>query len=234
MSEIAANIAHIQERIAAACRRVGRNPNHVRLIAVSKVKPAEQITAAYASGQLLFGESYVQEFRDKAPLVCAPVEWHFIGSLQSNKVKYLRGQVAMIHSVDRLTLAQEINRQWQKIEQPIVVLLQVNIGEEPQKSGCLPAELETLTRAVAELPQLQIRGLMCLPPECDNVEAVRPYFRTMRQLAEQIEQLALPGVKMQELSMGMSGDFEVAVEEGATLVRVGTAIFGKRIRKGDG
>ncbi len=232
MSEIADNIARIQERIAAACRRVDRDPSEVRLIAVSKVKPAAQVEAAFASGQKLFGESYVQEFRDKAPQVQAPVEWHFIGGLQSNKVKYLRGKLAMIHSVDRLSLAQEISRQWQKIEQPIQVLLQVNIGLEPQKSGCLPADLEQLTRAVGKLPQLQIRGLMCLPPHCDAAEAVRPYFREMRQLAKQLEQLELPGVSMQELSMGMSGDFEIAVEEGATLVRVGTAIFGERQKKG--
>lgn len=231
MSDIAANISRIRARIAAACRRVDRDPREVRLIAVSKVKPAAQIEAAFAGGQQLFGESYVQEFRDKFPAVGAPVEWHFVGGLQSNKVKYLRGKVAMIHSVDRLSLAAEISRQWRKIDQPIRVLLQVNIGEEPQKSGCAPEDLESLVRAVAELPALQICGLMCLPPHCDTPEEVRPYFHRMRELAQQIERLNLPGVSMQELSMGMSGDFEVAVEEGATLVRVGTAIFGERIRK---
>ena len=230
MIDIAANIAAIRKRIDAACKRADRNPGEVRLIAVSKVKPAEQIEAAFASGQQLFGESYVQEFRDKSPEVQSPVEWHYLGGLQSNKVKYLRGKVAMIHSVDRLSLAEEISRQWQKIDQPINILLQVNIGEEEQKSGCTPANLETLLRKVAALPQLQVCGLMCLPPYCDNPEDVRPYFRRMRELAEQIEQLNLPAVAMRELSMGMSGDFEVAVEEGATLVRVGTAIFGERVR----
>jgi len=137
----------------------------------------------------------------------------------------------MIHSVDRLSLAEEISRQWLKIDSSCKILLQVNIGEEGQKSGSAPDELKQLVRAVAALPSLKICGLMCLPPYCADAEEVRPYFRRMRELAEQIEQLQLPGVSMAELSMGMSGDFEVAVEEGATLVRVGTAIFGERVRK---
>lgn len=231
MNDIASNIAGIRERIAAACRRVERNPEEVRLIAVSKVKPAAQIEAAFACGQRRFGESYVQEFRDKSPAVQAPVEWHFIGGLQTNKVKYLRGKVAMIHSVDRLSLAAEVSRQWQKIDACCKILLQVNIGEEAQKSGCLPDALEQLVRPVAELPNLQICGLMCLPPHCTEVEEVRPHFRRLRELAAQIDSLQLPDISMTELSMGMSGDFEVAVEEGATLVRVGTAIFGERVRK---
>lgn len=231
MNDIAANLAAIHERIAAACNRAGRNPKEVRLIAVSKIKPAEQIEAAFASGQQLFGESYVQEFREKSPEVQAPVEWHYIGGLQSNKVKYLRGKVAMIHSVDRLSLAGEISRQWQKIDATCKILLQVNIGDEDQKSGCEPEELEQLVRSIAALPNLQICGLMCLPPYCADAEEVRPYFRRMHELAEQLDQLQVDDVSMAELSMGMSGDFEVAVEEGATLVRVGTAIFGERIRK---
>ncbi|HEY5672816.1 MAG TPA: YggS family pyridoxal phosphate-dependent enzyme [Malonomonas sp.] len=231
MTDIAANIARIRERIDAAAHRVGRNPAAVRLIAVSKVKPAEQIDAAFACGQQLFGESYVQEFRDKSPEVQAPVEWHFLGGLQSNKVKYLRGKVAMIHSVDRLSLAEEISHQWQKIDESIDILLQVNIGEEQQKSGCAPAELEKLARQVAELPNLRVCGLMCLPPNCDDPEDVRPYFRRLREMAEQINRLQLPDVNLTELSMGMSDDFEVAVEEGATLVRIGTAIFGERLRQ---
>ncbi len=231
MSDVAANIIQIRKRIDAACKRVDRDPKLVRLIAVSKVKPAEQIEAAFASGQQLFGESYVQEFRDKAPLVTSPVEWHFVGGLQSNKVKYLRGKVAMIHSVDRLSLAEEISRQWQKIDQPLKILLQVNIGKEEQKSGCPPDDLTALASAVSSLPQLQVCGLMCLPPHCEPPEEVRPYFREMRELAVQINNLSLPKTSMTELSMGMSNDFEVAVEEGATLVRIGTAIFGERIRK---
>lgn len=232
MNDIAANLERIHQRIAAACQRSGRKVDEVRLIAVSKVKPAEQIDAAYNAGQRLFGESYVQEFRDKQPLVRAPVEWHFVGGLQSNKVKYLRGRVAMIHSVDRFSLAREIDRQWSKIEQQARILLQVNIGDESSKSGCPPEELETLARRVNELPHLDIRGLMCLPPYCPDPEAVRPYFRQLRTLAENLRTLGLPGLALPELSMGMSGDFEVAVEEGATLIRIGTAIFGARPPKG--
>jgi pyridoxal phosphate enzyme (YggS family) len=228
MSAIPANIARIRDRIAAACRRAGRNPEKVRLVAVSKVKPAGLIEEAYRSGQLLFGESYVQEFRAKAPQVQAPVVWHFIGALQTNKLKYLRGQVAMIHSVDRLPLAEEIDRQWAKIGAAVDILLQVNLGAEQSKAGCPPQELPELAAACVRLPQLRIRGLMCLPPFSDDPEQVRPYFRRLRELATRIDQLAIPGVEMSELSMGMSGDFEVAVEEGATLVRVGTAIFGER------
>jgi len=228
---IADNISAIREKISAACERSGRDPEQVRLIAISKVKPAEDVDAAFAAGQQLFGESYVQEFRDKSSQVQSPVEWHFVGGLQSNKVKYLRGKVEMIHSVDRLSLAEEISRQWQKEGASCKVLLQVNIGDEGQKSGCDQDQLEQLVRAVAALPNLQICGLMCLPPYCSEAEEVRPYFRRMRELAEQIDRLQIPGVSMVELSMGMSGDFEVAVEEGATLVRIGTAIFGARIRK---
>lgn len=231
MNDIAANIAKINSRIEHACRKVNRQPEEVRLIAVSKIKPAELIEDAYNAGQKLFGESYVQEFRDKSPLVAAPVEWHFIGGLQSNKVKYLRGQVAMIHSVDRLSLAEEINRQWGKIDQTIAITLQVNVGEEATKSGCTPGNLDDLVKNVARLPHIKICGLMCLPPHSDDPEQVRPYFRQLRELSNQVAQLGLPNVEMKELSMGMSGDFEVAIEEGATLVRIGTAIFGARSKQ---
>lgn len=231
MSEIPAHIARIREQIAAACRRTDRDPDEVRLIAVSKVKPAELIEEAYRSGQQLFGESYVQEFRDKAPRVQAPVTWHFIGGLQTNKVKYLRGRVAMIHSVDRLPLAEEIDRQWGKIDRAVDILLQVNVGDEESKSGCAPQELPELAAAVVRLEHVRIRGLMCLPPYSDDPAEVRPYFRQLRELASRVEALHIPGVDMRELSMGMSGDFEVAIEEGATLVRIGTAIFGERQRR---
>ncbi|MDX2480242.1 MAG: YggS family pyridoxal phosphate-dependent enzyme [Desulfuromusa sp.] len=232
MNDIAANLAKIHELIDKACQKAGRNPEEVRLIAVSKVKPAEQVEEAFHAGQELFGESYVQEFRDKQPLVTVPVQWHFIGGLQSNKVKYLRGKVTMIHSVDRFSLAEEIDQQWGKINGIAEILLQVNIGDESSKSGCAPEDLETLARKVARLANLKIRGLMCLPPHSDDPEQVRPFFRQLRELSQHINRLQLPGIEMDELSMGMSGDFEVAVEEGATLVRVGTAIFGARMKKG--
>ena len=230
MNTIVTNIAQIHQRIELACQRAGRDPQTVRLVAVSKIKPAEDIEKAYQAGQKLFGESYVQEFRDKSPLVKEPVQWHFIGGLQSNKVKYLRGKVAMIHSVDRLSLAQEIDRQWGKINRVADILLQVNVGDEASKSGCSVTEIEQLTRQVATLPNLRICGLMCLPPHFDDAEKVRPYFKKLRELSEHLVTLQLRNVSMKELSMGMSGDFEVAIEEGATLVRIGTAIFGARIK----
>jgi hypothetical protein len=226
--DIATNIAEIQKRIAAVCKRCGRNPAEVRLVAVSKKKPAEDIDAAFAAGQTLFGESYVQEFVAKVEAVKAAVEWHFIGALQSNKVKYLRGKVAMIHSVDRFSLAEEIDRQWGKDNACVDILIQVNIGEEATKSGTTASDLIELIRQVARLEHVRIKGLMTLPPWEADCEEVRPYFRQLRQLAGQIADLDLPDVGMHELSMGMSHDYEVAIEEGATLIRIGTAIFGER------
>jgi pyridoxal phosphate enzyme (YggS family) len=225
------NLEHIRGRIAAACARSGRDPDSVRLVAVSKTKPAAMIDEAAAAGQIIFGESYVQDFLGKIEEVRSKPEWHFIGALQSNKVKYLRGKVALIHSVDRLSLAREVDRQWGKLGRTVDILLQVNIGGEETKAGTAEEELKNLVRRTAELPNVRIRGLMTLPPFLDDPEEVRPYFRRLRELAEGIRKLGIAGVEMKELSMGMSHDFEVAVEEGATLVRVGTAIFGERERK---
>jgi pyridoxal phosphate enzyme (YggS family) len=226
--DIAANLARIHTEIVAACARCGRDPAGVRLVAVSKTHPPAAVQAACAAGQSLFGESYVQEFLAKAATVTAPVEWHFIGHLQSNKVKYLPGTLALIHSVDRLSLAEELSCQWGRHGLTAEILLEVNLGGETSKSGVSEAELEPLLRRLATLPHLAVRGLMTLPPYLDDSEAVRPYFRRLRELAERLDTLALPGVSMGELSMGMSHDFTVAIEEGATLVRIGTAIFGER------
>lgn len=223
------NLAAINKRILQACQRADRDPSEVRLVAVSKTKPATMIEEAAAVGQQLFGESYAQEFSSKFDQLGTAVDWHFIGGLQTNKVKYLRGKVNLIHSVDRLSLAQEINRQWAKIEQTADILIQLNLGAETSKSGADEAELEQLLNQVAALPNLRIRGLMALPPYLDDPEEVRPYFRRLRQLAEIMKSRHIAGVELQELSMGMSHDFEVAIEEGATLVRVGSAIFGSRI-----
>ncbi len=231
MNPIAVNIAQIRERIDQACLRSGRNPAEVHLVAVSKVKPAELVEAAFAAGQQLFGENYVQEFCDKAEQVEAPVSWHFIGALQTNKVKYLRGKVEMIHSVDRLALAQEIDKQWRKLGKFVDILIQVNVGDESSKSGCSPDKLVQLAKDISNLENIRIKGLMCLPPFSAEPEEVRPWFRQLRQLRDELAALKLPKVEMKELSMGMSGDFEVAVEEGATLVRVGTAIFGERNKR---
>jgi hypothetical protein len=225
---ISTNITRIQERIAAICQSCGRSPDEVRLVAVSKKKPASDIEAAIAAGQTLLGESYVQECVAKIDEIKSTAEWHFIGGLQSNKVKYLRGKVAMIHSVDRLSLAKEIDRQWGKDDSCVDILIQINLGEEESKSGTTANDLIALVSQVAQLQHVRIKGLMALPPWETDPEAVRPYFQQLRELARQIDKLNLPNVTMQELSMGMSHDYEVAIEEGSTMVRVGTAIFGAR------
>lgn len=222
------NIMQIRERIASICRNCGRNPAEVRLVAVSKKKPAADIESAAAGGQTLFGESYVQECVAKIDEVRSTAEWHFIGALQSNKVKYLRGKVAMIHSVDRFSLAREIDRQWGKDNACVDILIQVNLGEEESKAGTTSDNLSDLVRKIADLKHVRVKGLMALPPWQADPEEVRPYFRQLRELATEIETLQLPNVTMKELSMGMSHDFEVAIEEGSTMVRVGTAIFGAR------
>ena len=225
---ISGNLAHINERIRAAAEKAGRDPAAVRLVAVSKTRPAADIIAAFQAGQTLFGENYIQELVPKLAEVPEAVQWHFIGQLQSNKVKYIAGQVAMIHSVDRISLAQEIDRQWGKLGKTCDVLIQVNISGEETKSGTTEAGAIQLVRECALLLNLRVRGLMTMPPFFDDPDAARPYFAELRRLAEAIAAQQIAGVEMVELSMGMSGDFEAAIQEGATLVRVGTAIFGER------
>jgi pyridoxal phosphate enzyme (YggS family) len=228
MNEIAANLIQIRHQIDLACQSCGRDPQTARLLAVSKKKPSQTIIDAFNAGQTLFGESYVQEFTQKAEELELSVEWHFIGGLQSNKVKYLRGKTALIHSVDRFSLAREISMQWGKIGKTADILLQFNLSGEASKSGADEAEALELAKQISALPNLQVRGLMTLPPYCDDPEEVRPYFSRLRLLGEKLSAANLPNVIIEELSMGMSHDFTVAIEEGATLVRVGTAIFGAR------
>lgn len=229
MSRIADNLATVQTRIRQACVLSGRDPASVCLVAVSKLHPASAVVEAVAADQHIFGENYVQELVDKAGQLSDSIQWHLIGHLQSNKVKYLPGIVSMIHAVDRLSLAQEIDRQWRdKLSGVCDILVQVNVSGETTKSGTTATEAVELVRQIARLPNVRVRGLMTMPPFFDDPEAARPYFKELRLLAEQIRNDQIPGVEMAELSMGMSGDFEVAIEEGATLVRVGTAIFGER------
>lgn len=228
MNPIAANLEQIHRRIIAACTRCDRDPQSVKLVAVSKKKPLSLIEEAFATGQIIFGESYVQELQQKLDETNLPLEWHFIGGLQSNKVKYLRGRTTLIHSVDRYSLAKEISAQWGKIDQTASILLQFNLGDEASKSGAKEEEALALATKVCALPNLKVRGLMTLPPYCEDPEEVRPYFRRLRQLGARLTSADLPNFICAELSMGMSHDFEVAIEEGATLVRVGSAIFGAR------
>ncbi|HZY04350.1 MAG TPA: YggS family pyridoxal phosphate-dependent enzyme [Anaeromyxobacteraceae bacterium] len=194
-------------------------PPGVTLLAVSKAQPAEAVREAYAAGQRHFGENYVQEWRDKAEALSdlPGLAWHFVGSLQTNKVKYLVGRVALVHTVDRLELAREISRRSSQRGVATAVLLEVNVAGEASKSGCPPAEVPALAEAVRALPGLDLRGLMCIPPAEGDP---RPHFRTLRGLRDRLG--------LAELSMGMSGDYLAAIEEGATVVRVGTAIFGER------
>jgi pyridoxal phosphate enzyme (YggS family) len=225
---MAQRLNHIRHRMDAACVRSGRNPAEVELIAVSKKKSARTIDIAAQTGQRLFGESYVQELCDKSSEIKGQVSWLFIGALQSNKVKYLRGQVEMIHAVDRFSLAQELNKQWRKLDASIDVLIQVNLAGEQSKAGVAPDKVQQLAEQLATLSHVRLRGLMTLPPYAEDPEDVRPWFRQLRELSEQLAALHLPGVSMDTLSMGMSHDFEVAIEEGATLVRVGSAMVGDR------
>jgi pyridoxal phosphate enzyme (YggS family) len=225
---IAERLEYINSRISAAALQAGRPPVSVRLVAVSKTRPADEVRLAYQAGQTLFGENYVQELVTKAGEIAEPVEWHFIGHLQSNKVKYIAGLVTMVHSVDRMSLAREINLQWGRLGRICDILLQVNISGESSKSGTTESEALQLVRAVAQLPHVRIRGLMTMPPFFDDPEAARPFFAALRRLAQAIAAENVSGVSMEELSMGMSGDFEAAIQEGATLVRVGTSIFGSR------
>lgn len=225
---IAGNLSEIRARMAAVAVRSSRNPDTVRLLAVSKTRPAVDVDEAARAGQELFGENYVQELTAKAREVTLPVTWHFIGALQSNKVRQIAGLVEMIHSVDRISLAEEIDRQWGKLGKNCAVLVQVNVSGEATKSGTTGDEALRLIREMARLPRIRIRGLMTMPPFFDDPDGVRPYFRELRELADKIRAERIPGVEMTELSMGMSGDYEVAIEEGATLVRIGSSIFGRR------
>lgn len=225
---IATNIALVNERIRSAAEAAERDPAAVRLVAVSKTRPAADISEAFRAGQSVFGENYIQELVPKLEEVHEDVQWHFIGHLQSNKVKYIAGRVALIHSVDRISLAQEIDRQWGRLGKICEVLIQVNISGEATKSGTTEAGAIQLVRECALLPNIRVKGLMTMPPFFDDPDAARPYFTGLRRLAETISELQIAGVEMKELSMGMSGDFETAIQEGATLVRVGTAIFGSR------
>ena len=225
---ISANLAMINGRIRAAAEAAGRDPASVRLVAVSKTRPAADIIAAFQAGQAVFGENYIQELVSKLAEVQEAVQWHVIGHLQSNKVKYIAGRVAMIHSVDRLSLAQEIDRQWGRLGKVCDVLIQVNISGEATKSGTTEAGAIQLVRECALLPNIRVRGLMTMPPFFDDPDAARPCFAELRRLAHAVDAERIAGVEMAELSMGMSGDFEAAVQEGATLVRIGTAIFGAR------
>jgi pyridoxal phosphate enzyme (YggS family) len=225
---LAERIEKVRERIEAAARRAGRDPDDVRLVAVSKTVPPDRIRAAAAAGLTVFGENRVQEARDKIMALPPDLTWHLVGSLQRNKARLAAGLFGMIESVDRLSLAATLDDAARRRPQPLPVLVQVNIGDETQKSGVSPQDLPELLRRMSGLEAIRVRGLMAIPPWQDEPEASRPYFRALRELANRMHSLGIEGLSLDELSMGMSSDFEVAIEEGATIVRVGTAIFGSR------
>jgi hypothetical protein len=227
--DIKENIARVLERIAAACLRSGRRPEEVRLVAISKTVPVDRIREAYEAGLRDFGENRVQEGKAKRPALSdLSVTWHLVGHLQTNKAKPARELFHWVHSVDSQRLAQKLDQAALCRGDRLPVLLEVNLGEETTKSGIRGTEVVQLAEQVGQLATLELRGLMVIPPFFEDPEQVRPYFRRLRQLAQEIDSRRLPNVSMQELSMGMSQDFEVAIEEGATMVRVGTAIFGPR------
>jgi pyridoxal phosphate enzyme (YggS family) len=228
MSDIARRLADIRERMAAAARRAGRDPAAVRLVAVSKSVGLEALREAVAAGQRLFGENYLQEAKDKIAALGPEVEWHFIGHLQSNKAKAAVGRFALIHSLDRLSLAEALETAAARQNRVQEVLVQVKLGGEAGKSGVAPEAAADLLRELTRFPHLRVVGLMTLPPFLPDPEAVRPYFRALRELRDRLVAQGRADTGLPELSMGMSGDFEVAVEEGATLIRVGTALFGPR------
>lgn len=223
------NLELVRARVAAACQRCGRNPEEVTLIAVSKTKPVSMVKEAAEAGAVDFGENKVQELCEKYEEVGMPLRWHLIGHLQRNKVKYVVDKAFMIHSVDSMRLAEEIQKEAEKKNCQVDVLIEVNIGGEETKSGVEPEEAAELVKSVSALPRVHVKGLMAIAPMVAEPEEARIYFVRMRELREEIRGLSLPGVEMKELSMGMTGDFEVAIEEGATMVRVGTAIFGGRV-----
>jgi hypothetical protein len=222
-------IDKIRRRIADAAFSCGRNPDSVTLVAVSKTVPADRIRAAVAVGLCVFGENYIQEALKKIDEIADPgLSWHFIGHLQSNKAKYVVRNFDLIHSVDSLKLAAEISRQGEKQGKIQDILVQVNIAGESTKSGVETQNAMALVECISRLSHLRIKGLMTLPPFFDQPEKVRPYFRALTRLKKEIQAAGIENVDMTELSMGMSGDFETAIAEGATMVRIGTAIFGER------
>jgi PLP dependent protein len=231
---IVENIARVRERIASAAGRAGRDPKEITLMAVSKTFPVERIREAYAAGLRVFGENRVQEFSEKSGALSelADAEWHLIGHLQSNKAAKAVELFGEVDSVDSVRLAEKLNSAAEKLSKTLPILIEINVGGEDAKSGTAPAsqELEKILLAAPRWGSLRIRGLMTVPPYSEDMEGARPFFRQLREIRDQIASRRLPAIAMDVLSMGMSHDFEVAIEEGSTCVRVGTAIFGERTK----
>ena len=224
-------MARVKERIEMAARRAGRQLEKIRLVAVSKTVEPDRVRQAIEAGVKILGENYVQEAQKKIEALGHEIAWHFIGHLQTNKAKVATRLFDLIHTVDRLSLAQELNRQALQQEKILPILLQVNLSGETTKFGARDVEIFQMAEKLSAMEGISVNGLMTIPPYSTDPEASRPYYVELRKLGERLVQQKLPRIWMAELSMGMSNDFEVAIEEGATLVRVGTAIFGPRPMK---
>lgn len=225
---IADNIQAIRQRMTAAAVRAQRDPDAIKLLAVTKTVSATRINEAIAAGITAFGENYVQEAKEKIVAIDKRVEWHMIGYLQTNKVKYVVNLFDYIHSVDRLELAREINKRVASTGRQMNILVEINVSGEDTKSGVPVIHAIELIKAISLLENLSVKGLMTMAPYSDNSENSRPYFSELKRLQKKIINEGLAGIQMHELSMGMTDDFEVAIEEGATMVRIGRAIFGER------
>ena len=222
------NLIQVEHNLEEACRRAGRDRSEVTLIAVSKTKPAETLQEAYDLGVRVFGENKVQEMADKYEVLPKDIRWHLIGHLQRNKVKYIIDKAVLIHSVDSLRLAQTIEKEAKKHNLTAHILIEVNVAREESKFGIFPEDLEVLVDEIAKLPHIQVDGLMTIAPFVPDPEENRPVFRELRKLSVDISAKKVDNVNMSVLSMGMTNDYQVAIEEGATMVRVGTGIFGAR------
>ena len=222
------NYRRVKENIRKACETAGRNEQDVTLLAVSKTKPVDMLLDVYQAGARDFGENKVQELVDKIPQLPSDIRWHMIGHLQRNKVKYIVDKVYLIHSVDSLRLAEEISREAVKKQTEVNIMIEVNVAQEESKFGTTVEETTELVRSIALLPAIHIKGLMTIAPFVENAEENRTYFQKLRQLAVDIGNKNIDNVSMSILSMGMTGDYAVATEEGSTIVRVGTGIFGER------
>ena len=225
---IVESIKEIQNEIKEVCDKVGRDANEVTLIAVSKTKPYTDVKEALESGCVDYGENKVQELDQKYDLLPKNINWHMIGHLQRNKVKYLVGKAKMIHSVDSLRLANQIEKEYAKKDMTADILIEVNMAGEESKFGIKPEETEQLIREISKLEHVKVCGLMTIAPYTLNPEDNRIYFKKLRELSVDIDSKNIDNVTMSELSMGMSGDYKVAIEEGSTMIRVGTKIFGER------
>ena len=222
------NLIQVEQNIEEACRRAGRDRSEVTLIAVSKTKPVETLQEAYDLGVRVFGENKVHEMADKYEVLPKDIRWHLIGHLQRNKVKYIIDKAVLIHSVDSLRLAQTIEKEAKKHNLTAHILIEVNVAREESKFGIFPEDLEALVDEIAKLPHIQVDGLMTIAPFVPDPEENRPVFRELRKLSVDISAKKVDNVNMSVLSMGMTNDYQVAIEEGATMVRVGTGIFGAR------